>query len=100
MDARSAASLVLLAMVAGTAAPALAQGPHGPGARQLIYCADLMSHEEREAYRAKRRAASTEQEKTTLRETHRRDMQTRAVARGNAALCEPERLRRRGGQAQ
>lgn len=100
MDARSAASLLLLAMLAGTAAPALAQGPHGPGGRELIYCADLMSHEEREAYRAKMRAAPTEQEKAALREAHKRDMQARATARGNAALCEPVRLRWRGGREQ
>ncbi len=100
MNARSAASVLLLAMLAGAAAPALAQGPHGPGGRELIYCADLMSHEEREAYRAKMRAARTEQEKAALRDTHKQEMQVRATAQGNAALCEPVRLRWRGGREQ
>lgn len=100
MDARSVATLLFLAMLAGAAVPALAQGPYGPGARALIYCADLMTHEEREAYRTKIRTARTEQEKAALRDTHQRDMQARAVARGNAALCEPERLRWRGGREQ
>lgn len=100
MHSKSAASLLILAMLVGAATPALAQGPRGLGGRELIYCADLMSHEERDAYRAKMRAARTEQEKTALREAHKRDMQTRATAQGNAALCEPVRLRWRGGREQ
>ena len=101
MKKHAAMACLLLAALSGLlSAPAHAQGPHGPGARELIYCADLMTHEEREAYRAKMRATSTELEKAALRESHQREMQARAVARGNAALCEPVRLRWRGGQGQ
>lgn len=68
--------------------------------RELIYCADQMTHEEREAYRAKMRAARTEEEKVALRQAHRQEMQTRARQGGGAAQCEPVRLRLRGGRGQ
>lgn len=68
--------------------------------RELIYCADLMTHDEREAYRARMRAARTPQDKAALRQTHRQDMQARARERGaDTSQCEPlqQRQRRRGG---
>ena len=66
--------------------------------RELIYCADLMTHDEREAYRARMRAARTPQDKAALRQAHRRDMQARARERGADTLqCEPLHQRRRGG---
>lgn len=75
-----------------------------PGAteqRELIYCADQMTHEEREAYRTQMRAARTQEEKTALRQSHRQEMQSRARQRGlDVTRCEPLRQRLRGGQGQ
>lgn len=90
------AALWLLApVVAG------AEGPgSGPQTRELIYCADLMSHEEREAYRASMRAARTPEEKAALRDAHRQKMQQRASQRGSEVQCEPLQLRERRGRGQ
>ena len=64
--------------------------------RELIYCADLMTHEEREAYRASMRAARTPQERATLRQVHQNEMQARARERGLDPMeCEPLRQRER-----
>lgn len=69
--------------------------------RELIYCADQMTHEEREAYRTRMRAARTQEEKAVLRQSHQQEMQLRARQRGlDATQCEPLRLRVRGGRAQ
>jgi len=57
--------------------------------RELIYCADLMTHEEREAYRAKMQAARSLDEKTRIRADHQADMQARAASLGVAGQCEP-----------
>jgi hypothetical protein len=74
------------AQPAGTAEP-----------RELIYCADLMTHDERETYRARMRAARTPQDKAALRQAHRQEMQARARERGaDTRQCEPLRQRRRG----
>ncbi len=81
--------------------PAHSQNPPATiGQRELIYCADLMTHEEREAYREKMRAARTDEEKAAVRQTHRQEMQVRAKQRGAEAQCESLRLRQRtrGGQ--
>lgn len=80
--------------------PAHSQPPPAATERELIYCAELMTHDEREAYRAKMRAARTDEEKAAVRQTHRQAMQTRAKQRGAEAQCEPLRLRlrARGGQ--
>jgi hypothetical protein len=72
--------------------------------RELIYCADLMTHEEREAYRAQMRAARTPEEKAALRQAHQEAMRARARERGIDPMeCEPqrvrERLRIRGGKS-
>jgi hypothetical protein len=78
-------------------APATAAEP-----RELIYCADLMTPAEREAYRARMRSARSPQERAALRQTHRDDMQARARARGlDVMQCEPlrQRQRLRGGAA-
>ena len=67
--------------------------------RELIYCADKMTHEEREAYRASMRAARTHEEKAALRQVHQQEMQTRArQGGGDAEQCIP--LRQRGGRSQ
>lgn len=94
-----------LAMVALWTLPVRAQGTDqapAPAAepRELIYCADLMTPAEREAYRARMRATRSPQERTAVRQAHRNEMQARARALGIDALqCEPQRqrLRLRGG---
>lgn len=88
--------------VALWAAPVYSRNASSPGTtepRELIYCADQMTHEEREAYRVQMRAARTREEKTALRQSHQQEMQSRARQRGlDANQCEPLRLRR--GQVQ
>jgi len=69
--------------------------------RELIYCADHMTHTEREAYRARWRAARNPQEQAALRQAHQEEMRARARERGLDPIeCEPlrqrERLRLRG----
>lgn len=96
---------VLWLAVAGLLAMSAAQAQEPPGgdgvqARELIYCADLMSHEEREAYRASMRAARTPEEKAALRDAHRQKMQQRASQRGSEVQCEPLQLRERRGRGQ
>lgn len=64
--------------------------------RELIYCADLMTPAEREAYRERMRAARSPEQRAALREAHQEDMRARARERGMEALeCEPLRQRRR-----
>lgn len=76
---------------------ALAQPTSPPaGKRELIYCADRMSHEEREAYRARMRSARSMEEREALRAAHRSEMQARASHQDNGA-CEPQRQQRQGG---
>lgn len=96
-----------LAMAALWALPAGAQNTGQSPAtaaepRELIYCADLMTPAEREAYRARMRATRTPQERAAVRQAHRNEMQARARALGIDALqCEPlrQRQRLRGGSA-
>lgn len=66
-----------------------ATAPANPVQRELIYCADQMSHEERAAYRAKMQATRSAAEKEALRTAHRREMQERARAAGREGQCEP-----------
>jgi hypothetical protein len=83
--------LLLLALTAA-AAQAVAQpvtAPANPVQRELIYCADRMSHEEREAYRAKMQAARTPEAKEALRTAHRSERQERARTAGREGQCEP-----------
>ena len=64
--------------------------------RKLIYCADLMTHEEREAYRTRMRAAAGPQQRAELRQAHREEMRTRASEQDlDPAACEPARIRLR-----
>ena len=98
-------TLCSLAVAALCALPAWAQTAGEPPAaavepRELIYCADLMTPAEREAYRTRMRAAHSPQEKTVVRQAHRDEMQARARARGlDVMQCEPlrQRQRLRGG---
>ncbi len=91
-----------------TALPGFAQqatAPATPVQRELIYCADQISHEEREAHRARMQAARTPEAKDAVRTAHRREMQERARAAGREGQCEPRGQPGRGqgyrgGQAQ
>jgi len=97
-------TLCSLAMTALCALPAWAQETGEPLAadapRELIYCAEQMTPAEREAYRARMRAARTPLDKAAVRQAHRDEMQARVHARGMDAMqCEPlrQRQRLRGG---
>lgn len=71
------------------------------GKRELIYCADKMTHEERDAYRARMSAARTQAEKAALRQAHQEEMQARVHSSGgDVEQCLPLRLRQRGGKSQ
>lgn len=75
-----------------------AQTPVPPAEpRELIYCADRMTHEEREAYRAKMRAARTLEEKQAIRATHRAEMQGRAAGQPGIT-CDPPGRQWHGGR--
>ncbi|BAN35960.1 hypothetical protein SCD_n02151 [Sulfuricella denitrificans skB26] len=96
---------ILVIMLLVVSAPLRAQGagepPQAAEQRELIYCADKMTHEEREAYRASMRAARTPEEKAALRQAHQQEMQARArQSGGDAEQCIPLRLRQRGGRSQ
>ena len=97
---------VLAITLCAVSAPAQAQSageqPQGVAEqRELIYCADKMTHEEREAYRASMRAARTPAEKAALRQAHQQEMQARArQSGGDAEQCIPLRQRQRGGRSQ
>lgn len=76
----------------------LAQQPGPPvEKRELIYCADRMTHEEREAYRAKMRAVRTLEERQAIRAAHRAEMQARAASQKDET-CEPPGRQWRGGR--
>lgn len=103
MNGRTLVICVLVLAALG-ALPAAAQEPGPTPAstepRELIYCADLMTPAEREAYRANMRAARTPQERAAVRQAHRDQMHARARERGiDLPQCEPQRqrLRLRGG---
>jgi len=69
--------------------------------RRLIYCADLMTHEERESYREHMRAAVSPDERAKLRKAHHKEMRDRARKSGkDPQVCEPGRyrLQYRGGK--
>ncbi|MDP1654244.1 MAG: hypothetical protein Q8L56_16140 [Rhodocyclaceae bacterium] len=88
-------ALILIASMSGAV---LAQQPGPPvEKRELIYCADRMTHEEREAYRAKMRAARTLEERAVLRAAHRAEMQARAASQKDGT-CEPPGRQWRGGR--
>jgi hypothetical protein len=91
-------TFALLTLLPGAA---LAQAPQPlPEKRELIYCADRMTHEEREAYRARMRAARTIEGKDKIRAAHQAEMQARAASQGGAGLCEPPGRQWRGGRGQ
>ena len=89
-----------LVLLPGLTTMATAQQPTPPvDQRELIYCADRMTHEEREAYRAKMRAARTLEEKQSLRAAHQAEMQARAAAQGGEP-CVAGGRQWRGGRGQ
>lgn len=90
-------SFVLLAPLLALAGLAQAQPASPPEPRELIYCADRMTHEEREAYRAKMRAARTLEEKQAIRAAHRAEMQARPAGQPGVS-CEPPGRQWRGGR--
>lgn len=75
-----------------------ADAPAVSGAHELIYCAHRMTHEEREAYRAKMRAARSSTEKDAIRAAHRAEQDARAAARNEAGECPVAGRHRHGGQ--
>ena len=93
---------IVLLLAACLACPVLAQPPSATAEkRELIYCADRMTHEEREAYRVRMQAARTPEEKDALRAAHRAEMQARSARDGAAGYCDqPLQLRLRQGQGQ
>ena len=88
MKNRLMAAFVLLPLLTGVAWAQV--GPNAVEKRELIYCADLMTHEEREAYRAKMQAARSLEEKTKIRAAHQADMQARAASQGRTGECKPQ----------
>lgn len=95
-------AITLWAVSAPAQAQSAGEQPQGVAEqRELIYCADKMTHEEREAYRASMRAARTHEEKAALRQAHQQEMQARArQSGGDAEQCLPLRQRVRGGRSQ
>ena len=92
MKPREICLLPLILLTTGLSAFAQpVAAPANPVQRELIYCADQMSHEEREAYRVKMQSAKTPQDKETVRSQHRLEMQERARAAGREGVCEPPR---------
>lgn len=92
-------TLLLAICLAG---PAFAQ-PAGTTTekRELIYCADRMTPEERAAYRAKIQAARSTDEKDAVRAAQRTEMQARVEREGTPGYCDQplqQRLRLREGQ--
>lgn len=93
-------TLWMSAMALAVALPAMAQAPtpgNMPVQRELIYCADLMTHDEREAYRTSMQAAATPKVQDALRAEHQLRMQERTRTSGRADACEAP-LHRRAGQ--
>jgi hypothetical protein len=72
-----------LCMALGIAAPAAAQMQGAESMMQeRIYGSELMTQQERAEYQARMRAATTEQERETIRLEHHEKMQERAKAQG------------------
>lgn len=96
MNAKTCLSLLLLTALV---VPVGAQPADVPlEKRELIYCADRMTPEERAAYRAKMRAASSLEERQAIRAAHRAEMQTRARQEPVEIYCDPPGRQWRGGR--
>lgn len=92
--------IVLAFLACVWALPAVAQPAPAAEPRELIYCADLMSHAEREAYRQRMHAAPTREARDDLRAAHRAEMQQRARQAGREGQCETAGRQWRGGRGQ
>lgn len=96
----SAAAVVGLLWATGSIAQTQVQqsqpGLQDQPEREIIYCSELMTHEEREAYRQRMRRAGSAEEREQLRAAHQAEMQARARQKGNEGLCKPKG--RGGGQ--
>ncbi|MFV8818450.1 hypothetical protein [Haliea sp. E17] len=90
-------NLMAAVMIAGCVVPpfALAQGQGGMGSQQMvhqqghIYGSELMTEQERNAYRDQMRAAKTEQERDQIRAAHHEAMRQRAEAMGKQLPDDP-----------
>jgi len=72
----------------GMQAPAAGTKPASRGAQQ-VFGRQLMTPEERAAYRAKLRAAKSDQERAAIREEHHKQMLERAKQRGATLPDDP-----------
>jgi hypothetical protein len=68
-----------------------------PKAQQRIYGSQLMTQQERDEYRAKMRAAKSQEERDRLRTEHHVAMQARAKERGVTLPDQPPGKRGGGG---
>jgi len=93
-------TIVLAFLACAWVLPAAAQPAPAAEPRELIYCADLMSHAEREAYRQRMHAAPTREAREAARAAHRADMQERARQAGREGQCETAGRQWRGGRGQ
>ncbi len=84
--ALAAGSATTFAGAADTGADAKKAGV--PAKRELIYGSELMTHQEREQYRARMRGAQTAEDEARIRTDHFGAMQKRARQRG-AKLPDP-----------
>lgn len=81
MHPRFLSSLLLAAALLAIGGPAAAAERAAPQ-RERIYGSDLMTHAERERYRARLRHAKTDEAANKVRGDHNRAMQQRARKRG------------------
>lgn len=88
-------SIYVAALASGTVSAQSVETPAVEPKREIIFCADLMSHEEREAYRRRMASTTDAEQRAKLRASHQADMQARARQQGGEALC---RQQGRGGQ--
>lgn len=95
MNIKTVSLLVPFLLLTALAFAQTANPPVEP--RELIYCADRMTPEEREAYRARMRAARTLEERQAIRAAHRSEMQARAAAQPGVS-CDPPGRQWRGGR--
>lgn len=95
------AAALLLAAPWGASAQGQGQAQPGAQAQQQkqepIFGSQMMTREERAAYRGKMRAAKTPEERATLRSEHHDQMVARAKERGVTLPAEPPSVRPRGG---
>jgi hypothetical protein len=87
--ALSAALLLAASVPVSHAADAAAPPPAKAQAREPVYGSQLMTPEERDAYRAKMSSAKTDAERERIRREHHDAMTARARERGITLPAEP-----------